>query len=71
MNDNDRLDYVIITLLTYSTGMEMVSLNATLGLPVTQGQLYSVRKRCRRNEQCRTIIYTMLVAVTIDLLLCQ
>ena len=33
---------------TYSAGMEMVSLKATLGLPVTQGQLYSLFRRCRR-----------------------
>lgn len=30
--------------------MEMVSLKATLGLPVTQGQLYSVRMRCSEKQ---------------------
>ena len=38
--------------LTHFMGLEIVSLKATLGFPVTHGQLYSVRNLCVRVCVC-------------------
>ena len=36
---------------TYCMGLSMDSLNATLGLPITQGQLYSLSILCRHTAR--------------------